>query len=39
MALIIDEADAIMKQGFEEEMNKILNLLPKEKQVVLFSAT
>lgn len=37
--LIIDEADAILKIGFEEEMNKILKLLPKERQTVLFSAT
>jgi len=26
--LIIDEADAILKIGFEEEMNKIIKLLP-----------
>lgn len=37
--LIIDEADAILKIGFEEEMNKILKLLPKDRQTVLFSAT
>lgn len=37
--LIIDEADAILKIGFEEEMNKILKLLPKKRQTVLFSAT
>ena len=37
--LIIDEADAILKIGFEEEMNKIINLLPKEKTTMLFSAT
>lgn len=39
MALIIDEADQIMKQGFEIEMNQILEKLPKERQTVLFSAT
>jgi len=26
--LIIDEADAILKIGFEEEMTKIIKLLP-----------
>jgi len=26
--VIIDEADAILKIGFEEEMNKIIKLLP-----------
>jgi len=38
--LIIDEADAILKIGFEEEMNKIIKLLPKTTRVTaLFSAT
>jgi ATP-dependent RNA helicase DDX18/HAS1 len=37
--VIIDEADAILKIGFEEEMNKIINLLPKERVTLLFSAT
>lgn len=31
MMLIIDEADAILRIGFEEEMNKIISLLPKER--------
>lgn len=39
MCLIIDEADAILKIGFEQEMNEILNILPKDRQTVLFSAT
>ena len=39
LSLIIDEADAILKQGFEEEMNQILNILPKERQTILYSAT
>lgn len=39
LTLIIDEADAILKQGFEEEMNKILSILPKERQTILYSAT
>lgn len=29
--LIIDEADQILKQGFEEEMNEIFKLLPKDR--------
>ena len=38
--LIIDEADAILKIGFEEEMNKIIKLLPQKTRVTcLFSAT
>lgn len=37
--LIIDEADAILKNGFEEEMKEILDILPKERQTMLFSAT
>lgn len=37
--LIIDEADAILKIGFEEEMNKIIKLLPKERNTLLYSAT
>lgn len=28
MMLVIDEADAILRIGFEEEMNRILELLP-----------
>ena len=37
--LIIDEGDAILKIGFEEEMNKIIKFLPKERVTSLFSAT
>ena len=38
--LIIDEADAILKIGFEEEMNKIIKLLNNENRTTcLFSAT
>ena len=39
LALVIDEADRILEIGFEEEMNAILKLLPKERQTALFSAT
>ena len=37
--LIIDEADMILKNGFEDEMKEILNIIPKERQTLLFSAT
>jgi ATP-dependent RNA helicase DDX18/HAS1 len=37
--LVMDEADQILKEGFREELNRILGLLPKERQTVLFSAT
>ena len=39
MALIIDEADAILRIGFEQDMTEIIKILPKERQTVLFSAT
>jgi len=37
--LIIDEADVILNIGFEEELKQILNIIPKERQTMLFSAT
>lgn len=37
--LVIDEADMILKNGFEEELKEILNIIPKERQTMLFSAT
>eukprot|EP01103_Thecamoeba_quadrilineata_P018238 TRINITY_DN6854_c0_g1_i1.p1 TRINITY_DN6854_c0_g1~~TRINITY_DN6854_c0_g1_i1.p1 ORF type:complete len:542 (-),score=141.03 TRINITY_DN6854_c0_g1_i1:83-1708(-) len=37
--LIIDEADRILQIGFEEEMLSIIDLLPKKRQTMLFSAT
>ena len=37
--LNIDEADRILDVGFEEEMKKIIRLLPKKRQTMLFSAT
>lgn len=39
LTLIIDEADAILKQGFEDEMNQILRILNTERQTMLYSAT
>ncbi|ODM97245.1 putative ATP-dependent RNA helicase pitchoune [Orchesella cincta] len=37
--LIIDEADRILQVGFEEELKRIVTLLPKRRQTMLFSAT
>ena len=37
--LVIDEADRILDEGFEEELVKLLNYLPKNRQTLLFSAT
>lgn len=39
LALVIDEADAILEIGFAEEMNRILQILPEQRQTMLFSAT
>jgi ATP-dependent RNA helicase DDX18/HAS1 len=38
-ALIIDEADRLLEEGFEQEMHAIIRHLPKERQTALFSAT
>ncbi len=37
--LVVDEADKMFQMGFEDELNKILNMLPVAKQTLLFSAT
>jgi ATP-dependent RNA helicase RhlE len=37
--LVLDEADKILNLGFQEEMEKIFNLLPRKRQSVLLSAT
>uniref|UniRef100_A0A453JN03 ATP-dependent RNA helicase n=2 Tax=Aegilops tauschii subsp. strangulata TaxID=200361 RepID=A0A453JN03_AEGTS len=37
--LIIDEADHILEQNFEEDMKQIFKRLPRDRQTVLFSAT
>ncbi|KAJ7928506.1 P-loop containing nucleoside triphosphate hydrolase protein [Mycena leptocephala] len=39
-ALVIDEADRILEIGFEEQMKKIISILPNDdRQSMLFSAT
>lgn len=38
-SLIIDEADKMLNLGFADEMNRIISLLPKKRQNLLFSAT
>ncbi|KAL6518587.1 hypothetical protein OROGR_019089 [Orobanche gracilis] len=39
VCLIIDEADRILEDNFDEEMKQIIKILPKERQTALFSAT
>ncbi|XP_058789325.1 probable ATP-dependent RNA helicase pitchoune [Phymastichus coffea] len=37
--LVIDEADRILDIGFEEELKQVINILPKRRLTMLFSAT
>jgi len=37
--LILDEADRMLDMGFVDEVNKIANFTPKERQTMLFTAT
>lgn len=37
--LVIDEADLMLDMGFYEEVKKIIKQLPKNRQIMLFSAT
>ena len=37
--LVLDEADKMLSMGFKEEVDRILKLLPKKRQNLLFSAT
>jgi len=38
-ALIIDEVDRLMKGDFEDEIQRIIKLLPKKRQNLMFTAT
>lgn len=37
--VVLDEADEMLNQGFYEEVTRILDYLPADRQVLLFSAT
>jgi ATP-dependent RNA helicase RhlE len=37
--LVLDEADRLLDLGFTDELDRILSILPKERQNLLFSAT
>ncbi len=37
--LVLDEADKMLNLGFKEEMSRIFEMLPEERQNLLFSAT
>ena len=37
--LVLDEADRMLSMDFEEEINKVLDQLPRERRTMLFSAT
>jgi len=37
--VVLDEADEMLNMGFKEELDQILEVTPKQKQTLLFSAT
>ncbi len=37
--LVLDEADRLLEKGFEEELHRVLALLPAKRQSLMFSAT
>jgi ATP-dependent RNA helicase DeaD len=38
-SVVLDEADEMLNMGFQEEINTILEVVPKERRTLLFSAT
>jgi len=39
LAFVMDEADRILEQGFEDDLRSIIKQIPKNRQTILFSAT
>eukprot|EP00758_Cryptobia_borreli_P013390 Tbor_TRINITY_DN5828_c1_g1::TRINITY_DN5828_c1_g1_i1::g.7298::m.7298/K13179/DDX18, HAS1; ATP-dependent RNA helicase DDX18/HAS1 len=39
LMLVVDEADRVLDNGFEDDLREIVSLLPKKRQTFLFSAT
>ena len=39
LAFVMDEADRILEQGFEDDLRSMIKILPKQRQTMLFSAT
>ncbi|MFT7247004.1 MAG: ATP-dependent RNA helicase RhlE [Candidatus Azotimanducaceae bacterium] len=37
--LVLDEADRMLSLGFADEMNRLLGVLPRQRQTLMFSAT
>lgn len=37
--VVLDEADRMLDKGFEEEIRKIINTTPKQRQTLMFTAT
>lgn len=37
--VVMDEADRMLEDGFADELNEIINTIPKSRQTMLFSAT
>lgn len=37
--LVLDEADRMLEQGFTDELDEILKIIPRSRQTMLFSAT
>lgn len=37
--LVIDEADRMLEEGFQDELREIMSLIPSKRQTLLFSAT